>query len=220
MSNFRRLIILIWALLVAAPALAERSGLGRVALPAELAAWDTDIGPGGVGMPYGSGGVDEGEAVFAEMCAGCHGDFAEGLNDMTRLAGGVASMGTPQAVKSVGSYWPYLTTVFDYTRRTMPLGDAGTLSADDTYAVMAFILYSNDLVDDGFILSQDNLADFEMPNADGFVPDDRADTEYPDWSVPPCMSDCREVPRILSRASALDVTPDEADADGQDHVPD
>jgi len=192
-----------------APAHGGKLGVGREALPAEIAAWDVDVLPDGRGLPEGSGDVFTGEEVFADKCASCHGDFAEGVDNWPVLAGGFDTLADKDPVKTVGSYWPHLSTVWDYVNRSMPFGEAGTLSADETYAIVAYILYSNDLVDDGFELTQDNFAAFEMYNKDGFVIDDRPDLEYAEWSVEPCMENCKDSVEITMRATFLDVTPEE-----------
>ncbi|MCV3272780.1 c-type cytochrome [Roseobacter sinensis] len=197
--------------LLASPVLADGYGLGRPALPEEIAAWDIDVRPGGQGLPEGRGDVFTGEEVFADYCASCHGDFAEGVDNWPVLAGGFDTLGDKDPVKTVGSYWPHLSTVWDYVNRSMPFGSAQTLEADEVYAIVAYILYSNDLVDDEFELSHENFAEFEMYNADGFIVDDRAETEYPQWRVAPCMQDCKESVEITMRASVLDVTPDQGE---------
>lgn len=203
------------ALLIAGPAFAgDKLGLGRTALPEEIAAWDVDVLPDGRGLPEGRGDVFTGEEVFAEACASCHGDFAEGVDNWPVLAGGFDTLGDKDPVKTVGSYWPHLSTVWDYVNRSMPFGAAQTLSADETYAIVAYILYSNDLVDDDFELSHENFGEFTMYNADGFVVDDRADTEYAIWSGEPCMANCKDSVEITMRASILDVTPEEGAMDG------
>ncbi|EIE52330.1 c-type cytochrome [Salipiger aestuarii] len=184
-------------------------GLGRAALPEEVAAWDLDVSPDGTGLPEGSGDVWTGEAVFEENCAVCHGSFAEGVDNWPKLAGGGGTLADQDPLKTVGSYWPYLSTVWDYVHRSMPFGNAQSLSPDDVYAIVAYILYSNDLVDDDFELSDKTLAGFEMPNAGGFVTDDRATTEYPQWRRDPCMENCKQDVRITMKATVLDVTPDQ-----------
>ncbi|MDM7931453.1 c-type cytochrome [Tabrizicola sp.] len=197
---------------LAAPAFAETLGLGRAALPEEIAAWDVAILPDGTGLPEGSGDVETGDEVFAENCASCHGDFAEGLDSWPVLAGGAGSLTDPRPVKTVGSYWPYLSTVFDYVHRSMPFGQAQTLTADDTYAITAFLLYSNGMVEDDFVLSNENFTEIVMPNADGFYPDDRAATEYPLFSAEPCMENCRSAaPEVTKRAVDINVTPEDPD---------
>lgn len=185
-------------------------GLGRPALAEEIAAWDGDISPDGTGLPVGSGNAYDGEEIFADQCAACHGDFAEGIDNWPKLAGGADTLDHEDPLKTVGSYWPYLSTAFDYIQRSMPYGNAGTLSADDTYAIVAYILYSNDLVDDDFELSNETFLDVPMPNADGFIIDDRAATEYAQWSGEPCMQNCKDGEvKVTMRAMVLDVTPEE-----------
>lgn len=187
-------------------------GIGRTALPEEIEAWDVAVLPDGTGLPVGSGDVETGDEVFAENCAACHGDFAEGLDSWPVLAGGAGSLTDPRPVKTIGSYWPHLSTVFDYVHRSMPFGQAQTLSADDTYAITAFLLYSNGMVEDDFVLTNENFTSIVMPNADGFYPDDRAETEYPLFRAEPCMTDCRSTaPEVTKRAVDLNVTPTDPD---------
>jgi len=194
--------------LAAGGAMAGPLGLGRVALPDEIAAWDLDVRPDGVGLPDGAGSVEDGEAVFVDNCAMCHGDFAEGVDNWPSLSGGQGTLDHDDPVKTVGSFWPYLSTVWDYINRSKPYGNAQSLSTDEVYAVVAFLLYSNDLVDDDFVLSKGNFLDVVMPNADGFIVDDRAEAEYPQFSQAPCMTACKDVVEITKRAAALDVTPE------------
>lgn len=188
-------------------------GLGRPALPEEVAAWDIDILPDGSGLPAGEGDVWTGEEVFADNCAVCHGDFAEGVDNWPKLAGGMDTLDHEDPLKTVGSYWPYLSTVFDYVRRSMPFGAAQTMSDDEVYAITAYILYSNDLVDDDFVLSKETFFDVEMPNAGGFIFDDRAETELALFSAEPCMENCKDSVEITMRAAVLDVTPEEEGAE-------
>ncbi len=186
--------------------------LGRVALPQEIAAWDIDVRPDGLGLPPGQGNVEDGEIFFTDNCAVCHGDFAEGVGRWPSLAGGIGTLGDEDPDKTVGSYWPYLSTSFDYIRRAMPFGNAHSMSDDEVYAALAYILYMNDIVDDDFVLSQDSFLTVEMPNADGFFVDDRDEVELPQFSQAPCMSDCKaDMPEITRHASVLDVTPETPD---------
>lgn len=209
MSKYREVILIGALCALATPAVADKLGLGRAALPAEVAAWDLDITPDGKGLPEGSGSVAQGDALFAEHCAVCHGDFAEGVGRWPKLAGGQGTLANQDPVKTVGSYWPYLSTAFDYVRRSMPFGQAQTLSNDEVYAITAYILYSNDLVEDDFVLSKENFLDVKMPNADGFIRDDRESVEKAFWREP-CMSDCKPGKvEITKRAAVLDVTPQE-----------
>jgi len=118
-------------------------------------------------------------------------------------------LGDKDPVKTVGSYWPYLSTVWDYVNRSMPFGEAQSLTPDEVYAITAYILYSSDLVEEDFELSHENFATFEMYNKEGFVVDDRAIAEYEQWRAEPCMVNCKPSVEITMRASVLDVTPDE-----------
>lgn len=184
-------------------------GLGRPALEEEVAAWDVDVLPDGRGLPVGSGDVWTGEEVFVDRCASCHGEFAEGADNWPVLAGGFDTLADEDPVKTVGSYWPHLSTAWDYISRSMPFGEAGTLTADETYAIVAYILYSNDLVDDDFVLSDENFADFEMHNMDGFVVDVRPETEYAEWRDEPCMENCKAETAVTMRSVFLVETPPE-----------
>ncbi|MCO4846781.1 MAG: c-type cytochrome [Yoonia sp.] len=188
--------------------------LGREALPEEVAAWDIDVRPDGKGLPVGSGDVFTGEEVWIEKCASCHGDFAEGSGRWPVLAGGIGTLASENPVKTIGSYWPYLSTVYDYVNRAMPFGNAQSLTDDEVYALTAYLLYSNDIVDDEFTLSNDNFLEVEMPNTDNFYPDDRVEVEMPLFSVEACMSDCKTDVAITMRAAVVDVTP-ETDGDAE-----
>ncbi|MCQ0091731.1 c-type cytochrome [Roseovarius sp. M141] len=205
MSKFLRIAASL--VLLGSSAYAEGLGLGRDALPEEIAAWNIDVRPGGAGLPAGSGDAFTGEEIFADKCASCHGDFAEGLDNWPKLAGGRGTLNRDDPVKTVGSYWPHLSTVWDYVNRSMPYGNAQSLQPDEVYALVAYILYSNDLVDDDFVLSDETFGDFALPNAGGFHVDDRAETEYAIWSGAPCMENCKDNVDVTMRAMVLDVTP-------------
>ena len=207
MSKSRKLLLTAALACVAAgPVLAGTYGLGREALPEEIAAWDLDIAPDGTGLPAGSGSVLDGEETFAEFCASCHGDFAEGVDNWPKLAGGEDTLADKDPLKTVGSYWPYLSTTFDYVRRSMPFGNAQSLTDDQVYEITAYILYSNDLVYEDFVLSNENFLEVEMPNAGGFIVDDRDTAEAHFWTEP-CMENCKDSVEITMRALVLDVTP-------------
>ena len=195
-----------------ASAMGPRDGkfnLGRAATKDEIAAWDGDISPDGTGLPIGSGDAIDGEEVFAEHCAICHGDFAEGVDNWPELAGGMDTLADEDPVKTVGSYWPYLSTTWDYVKRSMPFGNAQSLSDDDVYAIVAYILYSNDIIEDDFILSNETFLDVEMPNVNGFIVDDRLTSESHFWNKKVCMSNCKSEVKITMRAAVLDVTPED-----------
>ena len=192
-----------------APEIDADASIGRRALAEEIAAWDVDVLPDGRGLPVGSGNAYDGEEIFADKCAACHGDFAEGVDNWPVLAGGFDTLGDKDPVRTVGSYWPHLSTVWDYVSRSMPFGEAGTLTPDETYAIVAYILYSNDLIDDEFELTQDNLGTFEMYNGNGFVVDDRPEKEYAKWRTEPCMENCKEEVTITMRSVFLVETPED-----------
>lgn len=185
-------------------------GLGRLATADEVAAWDIDIRPDGKGLPKGSGTVAQGEPIYTEQCASCHGDFGEAVDRWPVLAGGQDTLTDQRPVKTIGSYWPYLSTVYDYVRRAMPFGNARSLTDDEYYALTAYLLYLNDIVDDeDFELSSDNFNDIEMPNSGNFIPDGRLEEAHYAEKREPCMSDCKPEPvEITMRARVLDVTPD------------
>lgn len=222
MSRSRKLLLATALLpVLAAPALADKLGLGRPALPEEVKAWDVSVLPDGTNLPEGSGDVAMGEEVFAEKCASCHGEFAEGLDSWPVLAGGEGTLTDRRPVKTVGSYWPHLSTVYDYIHRSMPFGAAQTVTEDETYAIVAFLLYSNGLVDEDFTLSKANFTEVELPNAGGFYPDDRPETEYPLFTSEPCMKDCHPTPvQVTKRAVELNVTPVDPDGKPAGTLPD
>lgn len=199
------------AAVLASPAAADGFGLGREATPEEVAAWDIDIRPDGRGLPVGSGDVFTGEEVYVDRCASCHGDFGEAVDRWPVLAGGDGTLASEDPVKTVGSYWPYLSTVWDYVHRAMPFGDAQSLTDDEVYAITAYILYLNDLVDDDFELSHENFAEVRLPNEEGFHPDDRMETAV--WAKREvCMENCKDAVEITARAAVIDVTPEDAAA--------
>ena len=210
MSKCRKLITTTALITVfgAVPALADTLGIGRLALPEEIAAWDVAIMPDGRGLPEGRGNVLDGEDYWIEQCAVCHGDFAEGAGAWPAIVGGRGSLTDERPLKTVESYWPYLSTVWDYINRSMPFGAAQTLETDEVYAITAYILYSAGLVDDDFELSNENFTEIRLPNEGGFYLDDRAQAEFPEFIRDPCMSDCRDPVEISARATDIDVTPE------------
>jgi len=148
---------------------AESPNLGQVGTPEEIASWDISIGPDGVGLPPGSGTPKQGEAVYAGKCVTCHGEKGAGKpND--QLAGGQGTLpGDKPPVKTVGSFWPYATTIFDYVRRAMPYNESKSLTNDETYAVVAYILNLNGIIADNNTMDAQTLRKVKMPNWDGFV---------------------------------------------------
>jgi len=185
------------------------SGLGRVATPEEIAAWDIDVRPDGLGLPEGRGTVAEGMAIYDEKCASCHGDFGEAVGRRPVLAGGQGTLQADRPEKTIGSFWPYLSTVYDYVRRAMPFGDARSLSDDDVYALTAYLLYLNDEVsDEDFELSKENFASVRLPNEANFIDDDRLQEPHYRDKTEPCMTNCAPGKAVIKmHAAVLDVTP-------------
>ena len=195
--------------LTSAPALpADRPfNLGKIATTEEVAGWDIDVRPDGLGAPVGIGNAIDGEEVYADLCAACHGDFGEGVDRWPELVGGEGSLDTHDPLKTTGSYWPYASTLYDYVYRAMPFGEAQSLSYDETYQIVAFLLYMNDIIEDDFDLSHENLGAIVMPNRDGFfMPDPRPDAQP--VSAEPCMNNCNVATSIMGRARDIDVTPE------------
>ena len=149
-------------------------GVGHTPSADELKKVDIEILPDGRGLPAGSGTVAHGKDVYAQRCATCHGPTGkEGPQDV--LAGGKGTLATNRPQKTVGSYWPYATTLWDYIRRSMPFDHPGTLSDEDIYAVTAYVLRLNDIIGDAASVDQKTLPAIQMPNRDGFVADPRPD---------------------------------------------
>jgi len=202
MSSLARAAAIVVALATVTPsASAERLGIGRVPSPAEIAGWDIDARPDGHGLPRGQGTVAQGLKLYDSLCASCHGDFGEAVGRNPELAGGIGSLTGPDPRRTIGSYWPYAATLFDYLRRAMPFGDAQSLEIDELYALTAYTLFLNDLLPTDGRLDQDSIHRLKMPNADGFVsPDPRP--EFPPKA--PCMTNCTSEIRIHSRARTSD----------------
>ncbi len=193
----------------AAAAAQPKLGLGREALPEEIKAWDIDVRPDGQGLPPGKGTVAEGDQIFQDQCAACHGEFGQGSGRWPVLAGGLGSLTADRPEKTIGSFWPELSTVYDYIYRAMPFGNAQSLSPDEVYALTAYLLYLNDVIkDESFELSDKNFSSIKLPNAEAFYDDDRETAEKAFWGKEPCMKNCKTEVKITGRAVVLDVTPD------------
>jgi S-disulfanyl-L-cysteine oxidoreductase SoxD len=168
---------LLFASSIVAGALASQAfayDFGRPATQDDIKAWDIDVRPDGKGLPDGSGTVVQGKQVFADYCAACHGDSGQGgIKD--RLVGGQGTLASGMPVKTVGSFWPYATTLFDYIHRAMPYPTPGSLSNDETYAVAAYILNLNGILPPDGKLDRESLPKIKMPNRDGFTPDPEFD---------------------------------------------
>lgn len=155
-----------------------RFGIGRAATPEVLAAWDIDVRADGRGLPPGHGSVRDGAALFGARCAACHGAKGEG-GSADALAGGQGTLATPKPVRTVGSYWPYATTLFDYIRRAMPFDAPQSLGADETYALSAYVLHLNGLLPEDAVLDAGTLPAVTMLNRHGFTGDARPDIPVP-----------------------------------------
>lgn len=212
MSRFRKLApAVLLAFAAASPPPAATSGIGRPALPEEIQAWDIDVRPDGAGLPVGHGTAREGETIYIEQCAACHGEFGEGAGRYPVLVGGLGTLKDDRPEKTIGSYWPYASTVFDYVRRAMPFGNAQSLTPDQTYAITAWLLNMNEIIpDQEFELNERTLPTVKMPNEPDFRDDDRETAERAFWTDPACMKDCKPgAAEVTSRAAALAVTPDD-----------
>ena len=143
-------------------------GIGRPASAHDISMRDLTVLPDGTGLPPGKGSAEQGAMLYAAQCAACHGDRGEGRSDFTALVGGRGSLASDKPVLTVGSYWPYATTVFDYIRRAMPYQGSGELSANDIYALTAWILAENKIVKPDAVLTEQTLPTVQMPNETGF----------------------------------------------------
>lgn len=198
-------------MIVAAGSLAHAAGpgyygYGSKATPEQISGWDIDArGDDGVGLPPGKGSVQTGAEVFADQCAACHGTFGEGEGRFPKLAGGKGTLRDDRPEPTVGSYWPFAPTLWDYINRAMPMPAPHTLSADDVYALTAYILNLNDVVPNEFVADRDSLPKVKMPNRDAFIWTD----PRPDTMAKPCMSGCADPSdiKIMSTAEDRNLTP-------------
>jgi cytochrome c len=211
-SSAERRALLAAAALMLAPVMAAfageapRYGYGKPATPEEIAGWDIDVrGDDGAGLPPGSGTVERGAAVFAEQCSACHGTFGEGEGRFPKLAGGEGTLTADRPEPTVGSYWPFAPTLWDYINRAMPMPAPHTLPPDDIYALTAFVLNLSNIVPNEFVADKDSLPKVKMPNRDHFVWQD----PRPDTTATACMTACKDPKAITidSTAEGKDLTP-------------
>jgi mono/diheme cytochrome c family protein len=149
-------------------------GIGHLATDEEIRAWNIDVSPSGEGLPPGKGTVQQGAQVYAEKCAACHGPSGtEGPKD--RLVGGQNTLQTPKPVRTIGSYWPYATTLYDYINRAMPFNAPQSLTSDEVYSVIAWLLHQNGIISEDMVVSAQTLPQVQMPNRNGFILDPRPD---------------------------------------------
>ena len=209
MSSSRRLVVAGLAIIIAAAAYAGEHrppgyyGIGTTPTKAQTDGWSIAVRPDGQGLPPGKGSVSEGENIYVDQCAACHGTFGEGETRYPKLAGGELTGDRPES--TVGSYWPFATTLFDYINRAMPFPAPHQLSADQVYAMTAYILSLNNIVDNNFVADRDSLAKVKMPHHDFFIWHD----PRPDTSAKECMKDCVDPKsiKIESTAEGKDLTP-------------
>nr|WP_244600271.1 cytochrome c [Afipia felis] len=181
-------------------------GYGTPATPEQIKGWDIDArGEDGKGLPPGKGDVNHGAEVFADQCAVCHGTFGEGEGRYPKLAGGNGTLTADRPEPTVGSYWPFAPTLWDYINRAMPFTSPRTLSADDVYALTAYVLNLNNIVPADFVADKDSLPKVKMPNHDSFSWQD----PRPDTAMKPCMTKCVDPStlKIVSTAEGQSLTP-------------
>jgi len=179
-------------------------GYGTAPTGQEIAGWAIAVRPDGQGLPPGRGSVDEGANVYAEQCAACHGTFGEGTARYPKLAGG-GNLTGDRPEPTVGNYWPYATTLWDYINRAMPFPAPRTLTPNQVYAITAYVLNLNDIVPNDFVADRNTLPKVQMPNRDGFNWTD----PRPDTKNAACMSKCQDPAsvKIMSTAEGKDLTP-------------
>ena len=165
---------------------AETYGFGTPASTEEIAGWNIDVAPDGNNLPLGQGTVQQGKKIYVTQCVACHGANGEGGMGGA-LTGGQGTLGSAKPLRTVGSYWPYATTLFDYVRRAMPLTAPQSLTDEEVYAVTGYLLAMNGIVKEDATIDAESLKNVRMPNHDGFIDDER-----PDLTAEACMSDCPE----------------------------
>lgn len=169
MCKYKCAVLVLLGLALCRTALAAPwQSLGRPATPAEIARWNIDVRPDGMGLPQGQGSVAQGQEIYDSQCASCHGSFGES-NEYMALSGGIGSLASASPQRTVGSRLNYATTLWDYINRAMPFQYSKSLTADQVYAVTAYVLHLNDIVTADAVLDPESLARIEMPNRDGFT---------------------------------------------------
>ena len=180
-------------------------GFGATPTNAEIEGWAIAARPDGEGLPPGKGSVQEGVEIYVEQCAACHGTFGEGEGRYPKLVGGELTGDRPEP--TVGSYWPYAVTLFDYINRAMPFPSPHALSADQVYAMTAYILNLNNIVDNNFVADRTSLPKVKMPRQDFFIWQD----PRPDTSSNECMNNCIDPKTIMIELTAEGKNSDPAD---------
>lgn len=208
MSSWPSRTLILFALALGGAAQAAeppRWNVGRTPSEREIAGWNIDVRPDGQGLPAGKGSVDAGSSVFMDQCAVCHGTFGEGAGRYPKLAGGEGTLTGDRPEPTVGSFWPFATTLFDYINRAMPFGAPHSLSAEDVYALTAYVLNLNNIVGNDFVADAQSLPKVRMPNHDRFLWDD----PRPDTKASACMKNCIDPKsiKIISTTEGKDLTP-------------
>jgi len=200
MSSWLKYMLLAGCVAAAGNSLADsaRYGYGSTPTEAEIKAWDIDVGPDGKGLPAGHGTATQGEETYLQYCSACHGEFGEGVGRYPSLIGGENSLDQDRPRKTVGSFWPYAPILWDYINRSMPFGNAQSLEPDQVYAIVAYILNMNDLIEADTVMDQHSLPRVKMPNRNGFIPDPR-----PDVRSKACMNNCKDKIEITSSTTNL-----------------
>ncbi|MFI5413284.1 MAG: c-type cytochrome [Candidatus Lutacidiplasmatales archaeon] len=171
-------LLVVAMFLIPSCATAQNARIGKPATEAQIHAIDLTVFPSGAGLPVGKGTAAKGRDIFKDKCAVCHNDKGEGReNQYPALVGGIGTINTPKPVRTVGSYWPYATTIFDYVRRAMPYDHPGSLATDESYSAVAFILNLNGIIGENDEMNEKTLPQVKMPNAGNFVPDARPDVK-------------------------------------------
>ena len=162
----------------------DYKGVGRTPTADEIKAMDIAVGIDGKELPPGSGTAKLGAPIFAAKCAVCHGESQEGSAQAPALVGGKGTLTSMHPKMTVGSYWPFATTVFDYIRRAMPRYQEGSLKPDEVYSLVAFLLYRNEIIKEDDVINAETLPKIKMPNRDGFIPQNT--DEIHDWKARGC----------------------------------
>ena len=183
--------------------------IGQPASKEEIAGWDIDVRPDGHGLPDGGATASDGEDLYDEKCASCHGTFGEGEASWPKLIGEKSSIKTGiKPEKTVGTFWASPSTLLDYVHRAMPFTEPQSLSWDETWAISAYVLYLNDIIDEDFLLNRESFFDVKMPNAGNFIADQR-----PDVKAKRCMKNCKKVSDISVKVALLGYASGAEDSD-------
>ena len=173
--------------------------IGKTASKQEIAGWDIDVRPDGHGLPDGGANASDGEDLYDEKCASCHGTFGEGEGSWPKLIGERSSIKTGiKPEKTVGTFWASPSTLMDYIHRAMPFTQPQSLSWDETWAISAYVLYLNDIIDEDFLFNRESFAQVVMPNSGNFIADQR-----PDVKAERCMKNCKQASDISVKVALL-----------------